>query len=408
MKLQGVGKIARQILHADMDAFYAAVELLDEPGLQGHPVIVGGDMQRGVVSSCCYQARSYGVHSAQPLAVARRLCPQAVIRPVRMARYRQISAQVMAIFADFTDRVEALSIDEAFLDVTGCERLFGSARQIAETIRSRVRSELGLVISIGIAPNKFLAKLASQQAKPDGLLAVSSDDVAAFLNPLPVAALWGVGKATQSRLQALGIATVDDLLRYPAAGLERQFGKSGRKLLRLARGEDERAVETEAEIKSVSNEKTFAVDILDGELIARETRALVEKVAERLRDYGLRGREITLKLRYDDFTTVNRSCTLAEASDHGRILWSHVQGLLGRTEAGTRPVRLVGVGVAGWEDPEAGQQRLFGEPAEERRNRALDRAVDSLNRRYGRGRICQGSLLPLSRQGVEEGGDAEE
>ena len=408
MKLQGVGKIARQILHADMDAFYAAVELLDEPGLQGHPVIVGGDMQRGVVSSCCYQARSYGVHSAQPLAVARRLCPQAIIRPVRMARYCQVSDQVMDIFADFTDRVEALSIDEAFLDVTGCERLFGSAKQIAEQIRGRVRSELGLVVSIGIAPNKFLAKLASQQSKPDGLLVVGPENVADFLNPLPVAALWGVGKATQARLQTLGIATVEDLLRYPVARLERQLGKSGRKLLQLARGEDERPVETGSEIKSVSNEKTFAVDLLSRELIALEAQALVEKVAARLRAHGLRGREVTLKLRYDDFTTVSRSCTLTDASDHGRTLWSHVQGLLARTEAGTRPVRLLGIGVAGWDDPEAGQQRLFGEPLDTRRNRDLDRAVDSLNQRYGRGKICQGSLLPVSRKGPHEGGDAEE
>jgi DNA polymerase IV len=397
----------RQILHADMDAFYASVEQHDDADLRGRPVIVGGDLRRGVVSACSYQARAFGVHSAQPLAVALRLCPQAVVRPVRMGRYREVSKAVMAIFAAFTDRVEALSIDEAFLDVTGCERLFGTAREIAVQIRSRVRDELGLAVSIGIAPNKFLAKLASQKAKPDGLLQILPEAASAFLRPLPVADLWGVGGATADRLRVLGIVTVNDLLNYPEARLVARLGRAGSRLLALARGDDRRPVATEGEIKSVSNEETFAVDLTDLATIQRELHALVQRVAARLRHHGLRGRQVSLKVRYDDFTTVSRSRTLAAGIDHGGTLLRIVQELLARTEAGRRPVRLLGVGVADWGETGTGQQELFGEPAQVVRHRALDRAVDQLNRRFGQGRIRQASLLVPPVSAPEEGGDSD-
>ncbi len=397
----------RQILHADMDAFYASVEQLDDPALRGLPVIVGGDLRRGVVSACSYQARDFGVHSAQPMALALRRCPQAQVRPVRMARYREVSRAVMAIFADFTDRIEALSIDEAFLDVTGCERLFGPARTIAGQIRSRVRQELDLAVSIGLAPNKFLAKLASQKAKPDGLLEIRAEEAESFLRPLPVADLWGVGEVTAKRLGELGIVTVAALLRYPVQGLIARFGPAGHHLLALGRGEDERPVAPAGEIKSVSHEETFSEDLTSAAVIGRELHDLAQRVAARLRRQGLRGRQVTLRVRYADFTTVSRSRTLGKGIDNGATLFGIVRELLTRTEAGRQPVRLLGVGVADWEELGAGQQELFGESPQTARHRALDRAVDQVNRRFGDGRVGPASLMPGPASDSEEGRDGD-
>lgn len=395
----------RQILHADMDAFYASVEQHDDPALRGRPVIVGGDLRRGVVSACSYEARAFGVHSAMPMAVALKRCPQALVRRVRMVRYREVSQAVMAIFGAFTDRVEAISIDEAFLDVSGCQRLFGAAPAIAAEIRRRVRTELGLAVSIGIAPNKFLAKLASQRAKPDGLLAIAPDAVAGFLAPLPVADLWGVGRVTAGRLQDLGIVTVADLLVYPEGRLVARFGHLGRHLLGLAHGRDSRPVVASDGLKSVSHETTFTSDLVDLGRLQRELHGLAQQVAARLRRHGLAGRQVTLKLRYDDFTTVTRSRTLERTVDHGGKLYRIGLELLERTEAGRRPVRLLGIGVADWRADEGGQSDLFAEPDEAGRERALDRAMDRVNERFGAGRLAPASLLKRNVSGSEEGGD---
>jgi len=393
----------RAIIHCDMDAFYASVEQLDAPELRHRPVIVGGDVHRGVVSACSYEARHYGVHSAQPMALAVRRCPGAVLRPVRMDRYREVSRAVFAVFGRFTDRIEPLSIDEAFLDVTGCDRLFGPATAIAARIRSAIREELGLVVSAGVARNKFLAKLASQRAKPDGLLDLIHIEPERFLEPLPVTALWGVGEQTEARLKTLGITTVGALRALALADLERLFGRLGGVLHELARGRDERPVVTTAGVKSVSHEETFAEDLHGREPVIRELRDLAERVAGRVRAKGLRGRRVTLKVRFADFSTVTRSRTLERGIDNGQAIQRTVLDLLDRTDGARKPVRLLGVGISDWAgDP---QGDLFMDEGTEKR-RALDRAMDQVHRRFGRDRLQPADLASESR--TEEGGDGGE
>ncbi|AMV73958.1 DNA polymerase IV [Desulfuromonas sp. DDH964] len=388
-----------------MDAFYAAVEELDDPTLRGLPIIVGGDLRRGVVSACSYPARRFGVHSALPMAIALQRCPQAVVRRVRMARYQAVSRQVMEIFGRFTDRIEAISIDEAFLDVTGCQRLLGSAAEIATRIRAQVRSEIGLAVSIGIAPNKFVAKLASQKAKPDGLLEILPENLDRFLAPLPIAELWGVGRVTADRLQQLGIFSVGDLRDYSEAQLVAQLGPSGKQLQQLARGVDSRPVQPTEGVKSVSHETTFSYDRPDLAGIEEELHLLCQKVTERMRRYGLRGRRVTLKLKYGDFTAITRSQTLPEGIDNGGDLLAVGRQLLAKTEAGKRPVRLLGIGLSEWEG-RAAQQELFAGDDRSSRKRELDRVVDQVNQRFGRGRVGPASLLHRARSTPEEGGDS--
>jgi DNA polymerase-4 len=384
--------MANRIIHLDMDAFYASVEQLDRPELRGRPVIVGGSRERGVVAACSYEARPFGVRSALPMSRALRLCPDAVVLPVRMARYQEVSRQVFAIFGRYTDRIEPLSVDEAFLDVTGCERLFGTPREIAQRIRREVREELGLAISAGVAPNKFLAKLASESAKPDGLLEIAADRVDAFLLPLPVERIWGVGAKAAQQLHRQGCRTVADLRRLSVAQLTRLFGIWGERLYHLARGVDERTVEIDAPAKSYGAEETFAADLIRLEDLHRELLAQAEKVAARLRRHGLSGRVLTLKVRYADFETLSRRLTLPEPTAHGKTLYRAARDLLQRTEAGERPVRLLGLSVAGLEDTAARQPALFPDPDEQRQT-ALDTALDRLNRRFGQGQVRRGDLL---------------
>lgn len=381
----------RTILHLDLDAFYAAVEQQDHPELRGRPVIVGGSLQRGVVSACSYEARTFGVHSAMAMTRAVRLCPQAVVLPVRMRRYQQASAEVFAIFARYTDRLEPLSIDEAFLDVTGCERLFGPPLAIAGKIRAEVRRELGLAVSAGVAPNKFLAKLASEAAKPDGVLEVRPEAVDDFLLPLPVGRLWGVGKITADRLRRLGLETVADLRQVDRPRLRRWFGAAGEQLWALARGEDERPVTAVEAAKSIGCEETFARDLVQAGELQRELLALAERTGRRLRQQQMTGRCLTLKVRYADFETVTRSQTLAEGTDHAPELLRLAMDLLAKTEAGPRPVRLLGLGLSRLAPREGGQHELFPEAG--RRLQSLDRAVDQLYRRFGTSGICRASLL---------------
>ena len=380
------------IIHLDMDAFYASVEQQDHPELRGRPVIVGGGRNRGVVAACSYEARPFGVRSAMPISQALRLCPEAVLRPVRMARYQQVSRQVFAIFARYTDRIEPLSVDEAFLDVAGCGRLFGTAVEIAKRIRREVRDELGLAVSAGVAPNKFLAKLASESAKPDGLLEIAPEKVDDFLLPLPVERIWGVGAKAAQQLHRYGCRTVADLRLLSEMQLKGMFGVWGENLYRLARGEDSRTVEVDQPSKSFGAEETFASDLRRLEDLRRELLGQAEKVAARLRRHGLEGRTLTVKVRFDDFETLTRRLTLPEPSANGMTLYRAGIELLQRTEAGTRPVRLLGLSVGGLEPAGQGQASLFPD-AGSQRLAEIDRAVDKLSERFGSGRVRRGTLF---------------
>ncbi|MBW1947919.1 MAG: DNA polymerase IV [Deltaproteobacteria bacterium] len=383
----------RRIIHMDMDAFYAAVETLDRPEIKGRPVIVGGSSRRGVVSSASYEARAYGIHSAQPIATAKRLCPDGVFLPVRMRRYQEVSSRIMEIFGRFTPLVEPVSIDEAFLDVTGSERLFGSVVEIAGALKKLVLEETGLTVSAGVAPNKFLAKIASDMDKPDGLTVVEPGMVAAFLDPLPIDRLWGVGEATRRTLTGtLGVRRIGDLKRLPRGLLERRFGKLGLRLYDLARGRDEREVVPGHEVKSIGHERTYPEDILDPDRARREILYLADLVARRLRRKGFSGKTVTLKVKYADFTLRTRSSTLALGTDDAREIYAACLALLPRTEVGRRPLRLLGVSVSNLEREMDRQLALF---QDERRlkKRRLNLATDRVQEKFGDRVIGPGSLL---------------
>ncbi|MEZ4386847.1 MAG: DNA polymerase IV [Candidatus Krumholzibacteriia bacterium] len=375
----------RAILHVDMDAFYASVEVLDDPSLRGKPVIVGGSAAgRGVVSAASYEARRFGVHSAMPAGQAHRLCPQGVFLPPRMERYVEISRRIFAIFAEYTPLVEGLSVDEAFLDVTGCRRLFGPAEQIGRTLKARIAREVGLTASVGVAPNKFLAKLASDLEKPDGFVVITGEEARRRLAALPVTKLWGVGRVTGQEMQRLGIHTVADLLATPHPLLRARFGDHVDHLLDLAVGHDERPVVPDHEAKSVGNEVTFAEDIADPQQLRDVVDHLAEKVAWRLRKQGLRARTVTLKARYPDFTTFTRGQTLNHATQSTAEIRAAARDLLEhRLGRRGRPLRLVGVSTSQLVAADAGQASLF-EPAAEAREAQLDSVMDRVNERFGR------------------------
>ena len=400
----------REILHLDLDAFYASVEVLDHPDLSGKPVIVGGGEKRGVVTAASYEARKYGVHSAQPVATARRLCPDGVFLPVRMGRYKEMSDRVFEIFRRFSPLVEALSIDEGFLDVTGTERLFGGALEVARKIKEAVASETGLTVSAGVAASKFVAKIASDMNKPDGLTVVPRGKEKEFLGPLPVGKLWGVGKVTETALHRMGVKTIGDLASVPAENLKKRFGKHGLHLHRLANGIDDREVEPEHEVKSIGHEDTYDEDIRDREAIGKELLSLAHRVSSRLRRKGFRGRTVTLKVKYHDFTQVTRAATLPSPTDDGATIYRTVIPLLKKTEAGRRPVRLLGISVSHFGEKrfpreEWGQIPLFGQRPEPRppssrgttardpaRTAKLNEAVDRIREKYGERGIRPGTL----------------
>lgn len=385
----------RLIIHIDMDAFYPAVEVLDDPLLAGLPVIVGGGRERGVVSSASYEARRFGVRSAQPTATARRLCPNGVFLPVRMARYQEVSRQVFAVFERFTPLVEPLSIDEAFLDMSGCQRLFGPARQMAQRIKEAVFEATGLTASAGVGPNKLLAKIASDLEKPDGLVVVEPGEVDAFLEPLAISRLWGVGQATLTALTFLGARTVGDLKRIPREVLERRFGKLGAHLHQVARGLDERPVLPPGRPKSLGRETTFSEDIVGQDRVRRELMRLAARVGRRLRKKGLRGRVVTLKVKYADFKQVTRSRTLAQATDDHQALFGQALALVESTEAGVRPVRLLGISLSRLEEAQAPEEPSLlaqldpGRARREMLNQALDRVAD----RFGEEALKAAALL---------------
>lgn len=381
------------ILHVDMDAFYASVEQRDRPELRGRPVIVGGIGNRGVVSTASYEARRFGVRSALPTVIARRLCPQGVFLPVRMAHYALIARQVREILLAVTPLVEPLSLDEAFLDVRGYEPLLGPAPEIGRRIKERVRAETGLTASVGVAPNKFLAKLASDHGKPDGMVVVPAERVAEFLAPLPVGRLWGVGAKGEKRLHALNVRTIGELAALPQRVMADHFGKSGRHLWELAQGRDDRAVTPDREAKSISAETTFPEDVGDREALRAWLLDLVDELGGRLRKEGVRARTVELKVRSSDFRTRTRAYSIPEATDATEELWRAALRLFERSVTDdVLPLRLLGVGASHL-SREGMVQRLLFEDDEGRRGETLDRTIDAIRSRLGMGAIRRGSLI---------------
>ena len=383
---------SRQIIHVDMDAFYASAEQLDHPDLLGKPVIVGGDTkQRGVVSAASYEARKFGVHSAMPTSQAIRLCPNAIVLPVRMKRYVELSQQIHAIFQQFTPQIEPISLDEAFLDVTGSLRLFGSAEQIGRAIKKQIREQLGLVASVGIASNKFLAKLASDLEKPDGFVIITEENKQQILDPLPVCRIWGIGKVTEKTLTSKGITTIKQLRETPTDILRSIFADQTPHMLRLAQGVDNREVESSREAKSISSEQTFATDITDKDILLDVLLHQVEDVAQRLRLNDLEARTITLKLRYGDFQTMTRSSTFARSTNITKVFWEEAQKVFfqwHKKSAGA--LRLLGFGASGLQKVGTGQRQLFEDPRHEKQRR-LDAAFDRIRDKFGHDALRRGT-----------------
>jgi DNA polymerase-4 len=386
---------AEPILHVDLDAFYASVEVLKDPSLAGKPVVVGYDGPRGVVASASYEARRYGIHSAMPSVRARRLCPDAIFLPSDFDAYRAHSNRFREVLLSYTPLVEPLSLDEAFLDVGGATTLFGDPAAIAAKIRADVEREVGVICSVGVAPTKFLAKLASDLCKPDGMLVVAHDGVRAFLDPLPVGRLWGVGEKTGEVLGRLGIRTVGELAATPEAILTRVLGdQGGRHLRALAHGHDDRVVVPYEAPKSVSHEETFQHDLDADQDVLRELLALSGRVASRLRADGYRARTVVLKARLANFTTLTRSRTLPDATDVGADLY-HVVGELYRALPGERRrIRLLGVQASGL-IPAGAEQLAMLHPE---RWGDVERAIDRIELRFGRGAAMPASLLDRGRE----------
>src|SRR3954452_4767585 len=382
------------ILHVDMDAFYASVELIDRPELRGRPVIVGGGGSRGVVLSATYEARAFGVHSAMPMGRARRLCPRAVVLEPQHGRYSEVSRGVMEIFRSITPYVEPLSLDEAFLDVAGAVRRLGSPAPIATLIRNRVADEQQITCSVGVAATKFIAKLASARAKPDGLLVVPRDETVAFLHGLSVGALWGVGDRTEEILARLGLRTVSDIAHTPLDTLKRALGEAaGAHLHALAWGRDTRTVIAEHVEKSIGAEETCASDVDDPEVFLREVLRLSERVAARLRAGDTVGRTVVLKVRFADFTTITRSRTLPEHTDVARNVYATARELFERLGLDRARLRLVGVRVEGLVPASSGHRQLaLGERPQGWRE--AERAVDRASARFGAGVVRPAALVP--------------
>lgn len=385
-----------------MDAFYASVEERDDPSLAGKPLVVGGPAEgRGVVSSASYAAREFGVHNAMPTAQAARLCPGLVVVAPDFERYTAASREIMQVFRSYTPLVEPLSLDEAFLDVTGCERLFGDAVEIGRAIKRDILKRTGLVASVGVAPSKFVAKLASDLDKPDGFRVIQADEVREVLDPLPVRKIFGVGERTAKRLERLGVHTVRDLADRDRDEVLREFGATGAWIHDLAHGIDPRRVNPRREERSISMERTFPEDVRDREELRRRLLEFAEELAYRLRDAGLRGRTVTLKARFWNFKTITRTHTLDFPTSLGPRLYATARELLGRVPA-TEPLRLIGLQVSGLQDVHTPlQNELFGVDAGARqagdardeRLRKAAPALDELRRKYGRDTVRPASLL---------------
>ena len=379
------------IIHLDLDAFFASVEQLDDPGLRGRPVIVGGTSGRGVVCAASYEARRFGVRSAMPTAEARRRCPDGVFLSPRFDRYSELSRAVFGIYRRYTPQVEPLSLDEAFLDVTASRALHGEPEAIAAAVKREVRGGTGLTVSAGVADCKMAAKIASDLGKPDGLVVVPPGTTAQFLAPLPIGRLWGVGRVTEQALRALGVATVGDLARFPEQVLVEKFGSQGAHMRALARGDDPRPVAPDEEARSVGAEDTFERDLSGQEALLPQLLDQCVRVARRLREAGLRGRTVTLKIKYADFEQITRRATLDAATDDWAEIYRAIREDLSRADL-SRAVRLTGVGVSGF-DEDTAQLGLFGaaQPPGGKRA-ALNAAIDLLADRYGEGAVKPATL----------------
>jgi DNA polymerase-4 len=388
-KIRG-SAMALNIMHVDMDAFYAAVEQQDNPALKGKPVIVGGLSNRGVVSTASYEARKYGVHSAMPIVEAKRLCPEGVFLPGRHDRYAEVSRQIFEIFYHYTPLVEKLSIDEAFLDLTGCSRLFGDPIQIGKKIKEELYNKLGLTASIGLARNKFLAKLASDLDKPDGFFILEEKDIDRILEPLDISKVWGVGKKTEELLKSKGIDTIGRLKSLSLDELEMLLGKNGIQLYYLSRGIDNRKVEVNNQVKSISHEETFAENRVDKNLILASLLRMSIKVSRRLRKAGLQGSTIEIKVRYGDFTTYNRSVSLAVGTNKTDIIYEKAIYLLEKNRLLGKPIRLLGVGVSNLSPEGAQQLSLFENNIKMDK---LDKTIDLLRDRFGESSVMRARNL---------------
>jgi DNA polymerase-4 len=379
------------ILHVDMDAFFASVELLDHPDLVGLPVIVGHNSPRSIVTAATYEARKFGINSALPMAIALRRCPQAIILEPHFERYQHYSEQVMAIFDDVTPRVERLGIDEAFLDVAGAHAIFGSPAQVGALIRQRVRAETGLICSVGAAATKYVAKVASGMSKPDGLLVVPADETVAFLHPLPISKLWGVGGKTEEVLRSRGYNTIGDLASAEVDSLRHLIGEAGAQRLHdLAWGIDPRSVHFRAEEQSIGHEMTFSTDVTDAAIVRRELLRMSNMVAVRLRKAGFVGRTVVLKLRFSDFTTITRSRTISEPTDLGKRIYDEVCEIyeaLGKQDAA---IRLVGVRAEQLLDATGIQMGLWDEAEGWREAEGV---MDAASERFGRGAVKPARLI---------------
>lgn len=386
----------RLIAHVDMDAFYASIEVRDNPRYRGLPVVVGAAPdRRGVVAACSYEARRYGIRSAMPSREAFERCPQTVFLPVDMAKYRAVSEQLFELLHAVTPQIEPVSIDEAFLDLTGCPPPPGTSLaadgtaaglEVARAIKARIGETLRLPVSVGAAPNKFLAKLASELAKPDGLREIRARDAIEVLAPLPVAVLWGVGAQTRERLRSVGIQTVGDLQRTPVSLLRAALGFAAEHLAQLSRGLDERPVEADRDTKSIGRETTYDRDTADREVLLRTLATLAEDVARTLRAERLRGKTVTLKLRYSNFHTLTRALTVPVPTDSGADVRRAAVRLLDRLGALPRPVRLIGVSVSALGRADVTQGALFDDDDTDAR---VHQVMDAINERFGTGTLRQ-------------------
>lgn len=381
----------RSIIHVDMDAFYASVEVRDRPELRGKPILVGGSPRgRGVVAAASYEARQFGIHSAMSAVSAQRLCPHAIFIKPRHDYYAQISRQIQEILDRYTPVVEPLALDEAYLDVTASRNLWGNAPKIGHAIKRDVREELGLVASVGVAPNKFLAKLASDFDKPDGYVVIQPEQVQEFLDPLPISRLWGVGKSTDRILKELGITTIAQLRELTLRTLEGRLGEWGRHFWQLAHGIDNRPVVSDREAKSISHETTFERDISDVDTLKSVLLELTEQVAHRLRGHRRRARTIEIKIRFADFTTITRSKRLIQSTNLTKHLWRTAETLLLQAlQNSSLAVRLLGMGVSAFNHGSDRQLELFQDTAAQKQSK-LDSVTDQIQDRFGAGTIHRG------------------
>jgi DNA polymerase-4 len=382
------------VIHADMDAFFAAVEQRENPDLKGKAVIIGGVnlSNRGVVSTASYKAREYGVHSAMPVAQARKLCPNGIYLPARHGLYKEVSQEVLSILNKYTPLVEKVSIDEAFLDIKGCERLYGNPLEIAKKIKKDVKDKTELTISIGLSVNKFLAKLASDFDKPDGLTVIKKENIKEFMADLDIKKIWGVGQIFSEKLADIGIYKVKDIWPYSLNELKNKYGRAGIKLYYLSRGLDNRKVESKNEIKSVSHEETFAENIEDIDKLWAYLFKMSEKVSFRLHSNNLRGNTVFIKVRYADFSTVSRQISLKNNLNSTELIYKTGKKLIKDNKLFKKPLRLLGIGVSNLSDSEKMQLNLFEKQTV---NSEIDQTIDDIKRKYGFDKISRARKLYL-------------